>query len=529
VALAAAIALAGWPRSEARAADAEPPTEPSLSGRTADIAAYDVVGASLLSTTEIELALEPFLGPGRPIEDVEKARAAVEKLYQDKGYQAVTVSIPQQTVRNGEVRLRVNEARVGRLRIRGSRWFSLSEIRRQAPSVEEGKVLNFNDLMRDVVALNQLPDRRVAPVLRAGAIPGTVDVDLNVQDNFPLHGSLELNNRYSTGTVHARLAGSLHYDNLWQIGHSLSFSFQVAPKRLDDAKVFSASYLARLPGISWLSLLANGVVQDSDVSTVGGILVSGRGRILGGRAMFTLPGTSRFFQSISTGLDYKRFQEKMTLGDGTISETPITYWPVTVQYAGTVQGESSLTQFGASVIFNLRSLSSDSQQFDDKRVKASGNFGFYRADLSRTEELPLGFQAQAKVQGQYSRDPLLSSEQFTAGGAETVRGYQEGEAVGDYGAAASFEARSPSLAPGGQTVLTDLRLVGFAEGAWLAIHEATVEQKPSFQLASAGGGVRIKLFDSLSGAFDVGVPLRTNGTMTQRLKPRLHFRVWGEF
>jgi hemolysin activation/secretion protein len=524
------MTIAGWPWSRAQAAETEPPgSEPGPSGRIADIAAYSVEGAKLLSTAEIELAVEPFLGPARPIEDVEKARAAVEKLYQDKGYQAVTVSIPQQTVHNGVVRLRVNEARVGRLRIRGSRWFSLSQMRRQAPSVEEGKVVNFDALMRDVVALNQLPDRRVVPALRAGAVPGTIDVDLNVQDGFPLHGSLEFNNRYSASTVHARLTGSLHYDNLWQLGHALTFSVQVAPKRLDDAKVFSASYLARLPGVSWLTFSANGVLQDSDVSTVGGILVSGRGRILGARSMFTLPSTARFFQTISAGLDYKRFQEKMTLGDGTVSETPIVYWPVTVQYAGNLQGASSLTQFGAGVVFNLRALSSDGQQFDDKRVKASGNFVHLRVDLSRTQELPLGFQAQGRALGQYSRDPLLSSEQFTAGGAESVRGYLEGEAVGDYGAAASFELRSPSLAPGGQAVLSELRLLGFTEGAWLAIHEATPEQKPSFQLGSAGGGVRIRLFDSLSGAFDVGVPLRTNGTTTQRLHPRLHFRVWGEF
>src|SRR5262249_22649372 len=172
-----------------------------------------------------------------------------------------------------------------------------------APSVAEGTVPNFNEIVRDVYLLNQLPDRRVTPSLRAGAVPGTVDVDLNVQDHLPLHGSLELNNRYSANTVPARLNGSLHYDNLWQKGHSLSLSFQVAPQRLEDAMVFSASYLARLPDAPWLSFTFNGVLQNSDVSTLGGAAVQGRGRIFGGPGHFVPPAPASPFPRRRARLD----------------------------------------------------------------------------------------------------------------------------------------------------------------------------------------------------------------------------------
>ena len=46
--------------------------------------------------------------------------------------------------------LQVIEGKVGRLRIRGSRYFSLSQIRKQAPSLAEGTVPNFNDVTRDI-------------------------------------------------------------------------------------------------------------------------------------------------------------------------------------------------------------------------------------------------------------------------------------------------------------------------------------------------------------------------------------------
>src|SRR5215469_7160623 len=64
---------------------------------------YRVEGTHKLSELEVEEAVYPYLGPGRTTEDVEHARAALEKAYQDKGYQTVSVQIPPQQVRNGVV------------------------------------------------------------------------------------------------------------------------------------------------------------------------------------------------------------------------------------------------------------------------------------------------------------------------------------------------------------------------------------------------------------------------------------------
>ncbi len=99
--------------------------------------------------------------------------------------------------------------------------------------MSEGKVPNFTDVTRDVVALNKLADLRVTPALQPGVEPGTVDIDLNVKDTLPLHGAVELNNRYSADTTPLRLNGSISYNNLWQAGHTINASFQVAPERPD--------------------------------------------------------------------------------------------------------------------------------------------------------------------------------------------------------------------------------------------------------------------------------------------------------
>ncbi|HEX9242846.1 MAG TPA: POTRA domain-containing protein, partial [Anaeromyxobacter sp.] len=222
--------------------------------RTLEVTEYRLRGSTLLPAADAEEALAPYLGPGQTLESVEQARAAVEKAYSQAGWQAVTVAIRQQTVRDGVITLDVTETRIARLRVRGARWFSPSDVKALAPSVAEGTSPNFKSVVRDVFELNQLPDRRVMPMVRAGTAPGTMEVDLEVEDHLPLHGALELNDRTSAFTTPLRMNGALRYDNLFQLGHSLSFSFQTAPERPEDARVFAASYLARFPMLSWLTL-----------------------------------------------------------------------------------------------------------------------------------------------------------------------------------------------------------------------------------------------------------------------------------
>src|ERR1700761_4993222 len=54
--------------------------------RRGDITEYIVDGNTLLAAIEVQRAVYPFEGPQRPVSDTEKARAALEKAYADRGY-----------------------------------------------------------------------------------------------------------------------------------------------------------------------------------------------------------------------------------------------------------------------------------------------------------------------------------------------------------------------------------------------------------------------------------------------------------
>ena len=493
-----------------------------------DVFEYRVEGATLLPVITIETTVYPYLGEKKTLAEVEKARDALEKAYHGAGYLTVLVSIPQQKVDSGVVRLSVTEAPVDRLRIVESRYFSLGEIRVQVPELAEGNVPYFPDMQKQLASLNRSADRRVTPVLRPGKTPGTVEVDLKVQDKLPLHGNVELNDRQSQDTTRTRLTASLRWDNLWQKQHGLGLTVQTAPENTDESRVFSASYTWPLASGNYLAFY--GVKSDSDVAAVGTLNVVGRGVIFGARYIRPLRSRSEgFFHTATLGVDYKDFDQSVTLIGGiSDSNSPITYLPFTLGWDGTWLGEGRTTKIGTAFNFHLRGLVADEQEFADKRFKGRANYAYLRSTFSHTETWKSGWGASARASLQLAAQPLISNEQFAIGGADTVRGYLESAALGDDGAAIGIEAFTPNWSKHLGGVLDDVHLLAFLEGGRVQVRQPLIEQTKRFNLASAGVGLRFKGWRGVSGGLDWAVALEEVGN-TERGDSRAHFRLGYEW
>ena len=501
-----------------------------------------VAGAQTLPRIEVEEAVYPFLGPGRTFEDVEKARAALEKAYHEKGYKATQVVIPEQTGAGGLVLLQAFEGKVGSLRVKGAKYFLPSRIKQAARSLAEGKVINFNDVTRDIVALNRSADRSVDPKLTPSGEPGVFDVELNVKDTLPLHGRVELNNRRSANTSDLRLNAALSYANLWQLGHTVGGSMQLSPQNASEVKVFSGFYIWRFADPDWLSVLVSYTKQDSNVSSLGGSTVLGKGEILGVRAIVTLPGADNFFHSLSAGFDYKHFRQ--TLNTGTASDvTPITYFPVSLSWDGTwihkkddvVKGT---TEMSAGVTANLRGLGSNASKLDRNRFGSDGNFFYFRGEVAHTQKLRKDWEAFVKIHGQASDQPLVNSEQAAGGGMGTVRGYIEAEAVGDNAIFSTVELRTPSLLrevrKGGDPKKPEdrtgdeWRFYTFFDAGTVTLHKALPQQTSSYQLASFGLGTELQINKHFHAIAELALPLKSL-TETRVHEARVNFRLWADF
>lgn len=496
--------------------------------RKVDVIEYIVRGNTVLNVRDIEQAVTPFLGPERTMKDIEAARDALLAVYQAKGYQSVYVDLPEQQVTEGLVFLQVSETRVGRVRVVGAEYISPLDVREQVPALKEGHVPDFNQAQVELTALNSSPKRQVMPLVKQGTMPGTMDVDLKVQDESPWRASLGLNNDYSADTRKLRATASIGHDNLWQLGHSASISFFGAPQDLNQTQVITAAYTAPFQGTNW-ALDLSGYKSDSEVATVGGTDVLGKGYAVGLKATYTVSSAGSWWHSLSAGLEFKDIDEVLKLGS-TGDTVPLKYVPITLGYSGFLQGERSQVSLGLSMVVGTSSsfgYGSNWQQFDYKRYKASPSFMVLKGDVNGSYTLAGNSQLGFRLSGQMTDSPLVSSEQIAAGGMNSVRGYLSAESTGDYGLVGSVEWRTKPLDFLGSWV-ENWRVYTFADAGRLRLKEPLPEQQDGFTLASVGLGSSLRIGSFLNGRIDVGYPLKA-GARTEKHDTRINFSLTASY
>ncbi len=502
--------LAGWPLS-GRADDGKQP-EPAF-----DVLEFRVEGNTVLPTIDVERAVYPFLGEGRHFSDVEAARKALEDAYQKRGYQTVFVDIPEQKVVNGLIRLHVLEGKVERTRVTGSRYFLLGEIRTRAAQLAPGAVPDFGEVQQELADLNKTPDRQVAPILKPGRTPGSVDVELSVRDQLPLHGDVEVDNYASPFTTNERASASIHYDNLWQRQHSLAISYQVAPLSPKEARIWSGTYLWRFADSDDV-VTAYAIQSNSSIAVVGSATILGNGTIYGARWIKPIGGGfsagANFFHSLTFGIDRKDFGQ--TNIDAQTGATdllpPITYSPLSLTYSATLVRDSGPVQFSFGFSTAPRGLFGNSDaEFRGRRVLGGASYLAWHGDATTEYWFGRHLSAYGKFEGQWTDEPLIPNEQFITGGADSVRGYREAEVSGDRGARASLELRAyPSgrAAPDAKRWwYTEI----FLDGADVRLVDPQGPQVPGAGLASAGLGVHGQQWYGLHFDLDVARTLRDGG------------------
>lgn len=505
----------------------------SGSARKFDISEFDVEGNTVLTDRDIERAVYPFLGPNRTMSDIDGARAALEKAYAARGYQTVYVVIPPQTVRGGVVLLQAVEARIGKVAVKGAHYSTAQQIRAGVPTLTEGAVPDLHELNKELVQLNsQRGDLQVTPQMAPGSQPQTIDVNLDVTDHVPVHGGVELNNRYSRDTEPLRLQANLSYDDLWRAGHSLSVLYSVAPQRRADGEVYAVTYAAPLAD-NGLKLSLTGLKSNSNVNTVGSLDVLGKGESATLTATEPLGTVGSYFHYLQAGWAYKHFTND-TISGGQASVAPITYFPFSITYGGNHRGTTDVVTLSTALNFAFRQLGSDQAHYDFSRYGASGDMMYLRTGATWLHNLPLGLDLFTEVDGQLANGPLITNEQFSIGGDGSVRGYLQSEGLGDDGLRGSVELRGPSLAPYLGSAFNDLRFVVFADAAHSWLRDVLPEQPGSVSMSSAGFGFTAQALHDLYATAFCADPLETTaypgqGGVTHRGRPRFQFRLYSQF
>jgi len=516
---------------------------------TFKISEFVVIGNTLLPPSRVDSVLAPYTGEGKKISDVQAARDALQKAYDDDGFLTVAVSIPQQTIEAGQVRFQVIEARLGQVNIEndGVHWFSDEFVRGLTPNLHPGAVLRRQDLEADITAANSNPDLKVRPVLKSGSEPGTVDLELVVDDRMPLHGTVTLNNEHTPGSPDYRLINELRYGNLWGLNHEASVFYEFAPfgnprpnpQSFNAVQIVGGTYHAPMPWSARQSAFyyvtysdtKNVLPQSSPDAPL--IFALGSGVTMGLRYQFDLPSfglPEGFAHQFSFGVDYKDVRNHLETNTIALPPTPVTYLPFSLGYTASWSGDQSFATLTLGGSFNRTGLiAGDTTLNFELNGGSTGNYGIGSFSFDYTLRLPALLQTlaaghpiplpkpdrsfdddwtfHARGRGQVATQRLIPWEQFTAGGVDSVRGYLQSEVFGDNGVNGQFEIWTPTFRNffGGYAKET-AQFVVFYDAAVLYTQNPGEGQLSKVDMVGYGVGVRASLFDRFNAQMYVGIP-----------------------
>jgi hemolysin activation/secretion protein len=148
------------------------------------------------------------------------------------------------------------------------------------------------------------------------------------------------------------------------------------------------------------------------------------------------------------------------------------------------------------------------------RLGASGEFDKIAVQLRRLQRLTQFTSLVVRLEGQYSSDPLLSLEQFSLGGPDSVRAYPVAEVLAEKGGFASVEllVGAPGFATkpafGGRTWGQVLQFSIFADYAKGQLNAPLVQsQESSVELAGVGGSIQLNVPGKVFARLDLATPL----------------------
>ncbi|HET8695573.1 MAG TPA: POTRA domain-containing protein [Aquabacterium sp.] len=476
---------------------------------------YIVQGNTVLPASMVEKALEPYLGPDKTFKDIEAARAALEKLYQDAGYLSVVVSVPDQKIQNDQIRLEVVEAKVDRLKVTGAQYNLPSGIQAKVPSLTPGQTPYFPQVQEDL-GKAQSGDVQITPLIGAGDQADKLNVELKVDDKPAVHGSVEANSKQSFNTHRGRIESVLSYTNLWQKGHTAALSWQYAPTHPSDANTLTFIYAMPLSVVDDLTMSVTNSSSDTPSNTSLGGATLTRGTFYGLRWQRQLDALNwPVRHSLYVGLDYKDNHDRnQDIGGVTTAKPPLRYPVVSVGYnlygqaspQTTWQANTSVS--GASESMAGRKVDCEGRgqldQFECKRAGSSPDFMVWKAGAGVQTTLFGKWQLNAKGDAQLASGPLASGEQYALGGMDTIRGYYEYEQAGDMGWSSRFELITPPWSPWGDWHGTAL---AFYDRGFLLTKEPAASQHAHVHMASTGLGWRAESGHGLQLSLNLALPL----------------------
>lgn len=490
---------------------ADPAPSPASAEPVFAIKHLQVSGNTLLGQADIDVLLSGHLGDSRRFADVEAARQALEGRYLELGYSTVRVVLPEQEISAGTIRLQVQEMKLGTVELVAARHHDLDNVRASLPGLVDGAVPNTTALAESLRLANENPSKQTHLLFKPDPAGQRVDALLRLEDEKPWKTFITADNTGTSQTGRTRIGIGYQHANLFNRDHVGTVQYITSAEKPSDVSIVGFGYRLPLYGLTDAIDLYGGYSDVNSGNLAGLFNVSGKGTIVGARYSHYFTQTSAFEHKLSAGLDHRAYQNDID-ASGTQLGTDVTVHPVNLTWSTLWKGDTGQVGGYASWFLNLTGGSNGhDSDFNAARLGARADYQLFRFGGSASRQFAGDWQLRLAFDAQYTREPLISGEQFGIGGQDSVRGFAEREVNGDRGWRSGLEVYTPDL--GGLTGIGDarLRFSAFVEGGKVRRIEALPSEVHNERIASTGLGLRFGIGKALSIRLDYGHVLNGGG------------------
>ena len=493
-----ALAIAGAPAAawaqpgpviDAQRADRRPPQAPAAPAPAAPAGPIDIeasseplvalrrvsVEGSSLAPARWESAFAPFVGRPLDRETIQAIATAAAKVYGGGDVALYTIAVPRQDLSGGLLQLQALEGHVGQVALQGQvKGRDLKLVSAQAAKLTSEIPLRRPTLERQLSLIRDIPGLTVDANLLPGKAPGAVVLVLDLKHKAP-DLTFSVNNRGSSLLGRTQMQADLNLYSTFRQGDQtkLTLGLPTDPERF---QYYAVTHGQPLGASGLRGQISAGYFRTRPENP------PSKGKATFGGLQLSYPlirgyQHNLFITGALDGLD----SENAVFGQGTATEKIRVLRGAAAWSLSKPKRQASLSATASQGIDGLGAHT----------TAGVADADFAKLNIRATYDQALGerWAVRLKAVAQASAALLPSSEQFSVGGSEFGRAFEQAVVIGDTGAAASIElAWRPSRLP---KALIGSEFYGFADAARVTQAARFGQEDSDYRLASAGMGGRL--------------------------------------
>ena len=463
---------------------------------------FVVAGSTVFTAEELAEVLKPYTLRRLSFSELLAAQQAVDRLYLENGYITSGTFLPPQKLEDGVITIEVIEGALEEINILGLNRLKPGYVRSRIEKATNAPI-NREDLLNALQLLQLNPlIANLSAELTAGSTIGSSILELNLTEADPFDLTLTYDNFRSPSVGTDRRQVALTHRNL--IGYGDRFS--VGYLNTDGSNSLNdLNYTVPINA-------SNGTLgfrlsyTDSDIIEEPFEQFEIESENTNYEFTYRQPLLQKPTQDLALGFSFSR-NDSSTTADGE---------PLQLSRGAEIDGETHIsalrffqeyTTRNARQVLALRSqFSLGVGLFDATRNSGDlpdSNFLAWRGQAQYLRSLNPNFTLLLRSDFQTATRPLVPVEQFSLGGALSVRGYRQDALLGDNGLFSSAEIRATvARIPKWNTSIQLTPFVDFG-----AVWNSDDLSFDTNTLVSTGIGLRVQTSDRFAARLDYGIPL----------------------